>query len=325
MDGKIDIFVALGERLLRFGEDEQSQRVLAEAIAGNEWFTAEDIHRAIDAICEEFLDREKLEKWVAKYSIPESARRVAIIMAGNIPLVGFFDMMCAVICGCETYIKPSSKDTVLTKYVVDTLRDISDDVHVFDYDAEADYDMIIATGGAEAARYFRTRYASTPALIRGSRHSVAVLAGDESEQELRGLRDDIFTYNGLGCRNVSLIFLPRGMELEIDAPKMNPMYRGNYLHCKAMRSMMGQPFVDFGECIAVEECGFSSNISQINYCYYDTLAEVENWLAEHDEELQCIVSRVLSHPRAVAFGRAQYPALTDYADGVDVMNFLTAE
>ena len=211
------------------------------------------------------------------------------------------------------------------KYVIDTMRDISDDLHIFDYDSEAEYDMIIATGGAEAARYFRTRYASTPALIRGSRHSVAVLAGDESEQELRGLRDDIFTYNGLGCRNVSLIFLPRGMELEIDAPKMNPMYRGNYLHCKAMRSMMGQPFVDIGEYIAVEERGFSSNISQINYCYYDDLAEVDSWLAEHDEELQCIVSRALSHTRAVAFGRAQYPTLMDYADGVDVMKFLTAK
>jgi hypothetical protein len=150
-----------------------------------------------------------------------------------------------------------------------------------------------------------------------------VLTGDESEQELRGLQDDVFTYNGLGCRNVSLIFLPRGKQLELRVPKMNPMYRGNYLHCKAMRSMMGQSFVDFGECIAVEERGFSSNISQINYCYYDDLVEVESWLAEHDEELQCIVSRALSHPRAVAFGRAQYPTLMDYADGVDVMKFLT--
>lgn len=323
MVSKIDIFAELGERLRRFGEDEQSQRVLAKAIAENEWFTAEDIHRAIDAICEEFLDREKLTAWIARYAISAEVRSVAIIMAGNIPLVGFFDMMCAVICGCETYVKPSSKDTVLTKYVIDTLRDISDDVHIFDYDSNAEYDMIIATGGAEAARYFRTRYASTPALIRGSRHSVAVLAGDESEQELRGLQDDIFTYNGLGCRNVSLIFLPSGKQLELRAPKMNPMYRGNYLHCKAMRSMMGQSFVDFGECIAVEERDFSSNISQINYCYYDDLVEVDNWLAEHDEELQCIVSRALSHPRAVAFGRAQYPTLCDYADGVDVMKFLT--
>ena len=323
MASKIDIFAELGERLRRFGEDEQSQRVLAQAVADNEWFTAEDIHRAIDAICEEFLDREKLTAWVAQYAISAEVRSVAIIMAGNIPLVGFFDMMCAEICGCETYVKPSSKDTVLTKYVIDTLRDISDDVHIFDYDSNAEYDMIIATGGAEAARYFRTRYASTPALIRGSRHSVAVLAGDESEQELRGLQDDIFTYNGLGCRNVSLIFLPRGMRLEINVPKMNPMYRGNYLHCKAMRSMMGQSFVDFGECIAVEERDFSSNISQINYCYYDDLAEVESWLVKNDEELQCIVSRALSHPRAVAFGRAQYPTLMDYADGVDVMKFLT--
>ena len=183
--------------------------------------------------------------------------------------------------------------------------------------------MIIATGGTEAAKFFRTRYKGIPALIRGSRHSVAVLDGKESEEEICGLQEDIFSYNGLGCRNVSLIFLPRGAELKIDPPTMNPMYRGNYLHNKAIRQMMGQTFADFGECIAVEEFGFSLNISQINYCYYDNIKDIEQWISDNDEQLQCIVSHAINHPRKVAFGRAQYPTLTDYADGVDVMEFLT--
>ena len=104
---------------------------------------------------------------------------------------------------------------------------------------------------------------------------------------------------------------------------MGEMYQGTYRHTKAMRTMLGQPYVDYGECIAVEESFFSPNISQINYCHYRSIEQVERWIAEHDTELQCIVSHAISHPRAVAFGRAQYPSLADYADGVDVMKFLT--
>lgn len=324
MENRIEIFVKLGRRLRHFGEDERSKRALQTAIAENEWFTRTDILRAIDAICEEYLDREKLIAWLKAYPQTVQSRNVAIIMAGNIPLVGFFDMMCALICGHKLFIKPSSKDRSLTDYTIDTLRDISPAIPVYDYAPEADYDMVIATGGDEAARHFRTRYAAIPTLIRGSRHSVAVLTGEENKQELQGLQDDIFTYNGLGCRNVSLIFLPRGKQLELRAPKMNPMYHGNYLHCKAMRQMMGQPFLDFGECIAVEDAGFSPNISQINYCYYDEIEEVQDWLTQNDNSLQCVVCREPLHPRAVAFSRAQYPTLTDYADGVDVMKFLTS-
>ena len=185
------------------------------------------------------------------------------------------------------------------------------------------YDMIIATGGAEAAKHFSRQYSSIPALIRGSRHSVAILTGKESNEELQGLQRDIFTYNGLGCRNVSLVFLPRGAELSIPAPTMNPMYHGNYLHNRAMRQMMGEPFSDMGEYILVEELSFSSNISQINYCFYDAIEQVEQWLSENDEQIQCVVANITNHPRRVAFGRAQYPTLWDYADGVDVMRFLT--
>ncbi len=323
MNNLIDIFAELGQRLRNFGHDEHSQRVLMDAIAQNEWFTEKEVHRAIDAICEEFLDREKLIAWLKEYPQTTPQRNVAIIMAGNIPLVGFFDLMCVLVCGHRAYIKPSSKDRVLTGYITELLRDIHPTIPIHNYDESLTYDAIIATGGAQAEEYFQRRYSSIPALIRGSRHSAAVLTGEESEQELLGLQEDIFTYSGLGCRNVSLIFLPRGKQLKLRTPKMNPMYHGNYLHCKAMRQMMGHKFLDTGECILVEECNFSQNISQINYCYYNDIEEVRYWLAQHDNKLQCIVSREPLHPRVVDFGRAQYPTLTDYADGVDVMKFLT--
>ena len=323
MNGTINIFVELGRRLRHFGEDEHTKMVLANAVAENEWFAKQDVYRAIDAICEEYLDEEKLTRWATQYPTPAQPRKVAIVMAGNIPLVGFFDMMCVVLCGDKAYVKPSSKDSVLTNYVIAELKDISKDIHIEKYNPTDSYDMIIATGGAEAAKHFSRQYSSIPALIRGSRHSVAILTGKESKEELQGLQRDIFTYNGLGCRNVSLVFLPRGAELNIPAPKMNPMYHGNYLHNKAMHQMMGEAFRDMGEYILVEERNFSSNISQINYCFYDAIEQVEQWLAENDEQIQCVVASITSHPRRVAFGRAQYPTLWDYADGVDVMRFLT--
>lgn len=323
MNGTIDIFVELGRRLRRFGEEEHTKQVLKDAVAENEWFAEQDVYRAIDAICEEYLDEEKLTHWASQYPTPIQPRKVAIVMAGNIPLVGFFDMMCVVLCGHSAYVKPSSKDRVLTNYVIAELNDISNDIHIEEYNPTDSYDMIIATGGVEAAKHFSRQYSSIPALIRGSRHSVTILTGKESEEELQALQRDIFTYNGLGCRNVSLIFIPQGVKPNIQAPKMNPMYHGNYLHNKAMHLMMSEEFSDMGEYILVEERNFSSNISQVNYSFYDSIEEVEQWLAENDERIQCVVANVTNHPRRVAFGRAQYPTLWDYADGVDVMRFLT--
>ena len=321
---RIGIFAELGVRLRSFGKEPHTLRIIEQAIEQNEWFSREDIMLAIDAICEEYLDADKLAKWVSEYTAPKRHERVAIIMAGNIPLVGFFDMMCAIIAGHEAVVKPSSKDSVLMNYIIDTLRDISPAVAISEFDPQAEYDRVIATGSNEAARHFSARYASTPLLVRGSRHSVAILSGNESEDEIAALQRDIFTHNGLGCRSISLIFLPQGTTLQLNPPTMGAMYRGNYRHCKAMRTMLGQPFADFGECIAVEECSFSANISQINYCYYHSIEEVELWITENDNELQCIVTNLIEHPRRVAFGRAQYPSLWDYADGVDVMTFLTA-
>ena len=324
MNRMIDIFSTLGDRLSHFGKDSTSQEVMHRVMEENHWFSQSDILMAIEAIREEFLDHDKLQKWAATYTMTEP-RRVAIIMAGNIPLVGFYDLFCVVMAGHTAMVKPSSKDKPLTEYIIELLKDIEPAIAIEPFTDSSQPDMVIATGGDQAARHFQSQYANIPALIRGSRHSVAVLSGEESEAELMGLSRDIFSYNGLGCRNISLIFLPAGTELKLTPPSPNPMMQGNYAHNKALKTMLGIAFTDLGGYLAVENNSFSNDISQINYCYYNSVQEVEEWLKEHDEELQCIVSDIISHPRRVAFGRAQYPTLWDVADGVDVMNFLTQQ
>lgn len=325
MEKMIEIFSALGERLEHFGEEHTSQEVMRRAIEENGWFSSHDILLAVDAIREEFLNRKKMERWAAAYHKAEP-RRVAIIMAGNIPLVGFYDLLCVLMAGHTALIKPSSKDKVLTDYIVSLLREIEPEIPILHYSDDEPIDMAIATGGDQAAQHFRTRYANLPTIIRGSRHSLAVLDGNESEEEIESLATDIFSHNGLGCRNISLVMVPRGYDLKITPPAhTNKMMEGNYRQNRALKSMLGVPFRDLGGYIAVESNSFSDNISQINYHTYDSIAKVEQWIASNDERIQCIVSNAVNHPRCVAFGRAQYPTLWDVADGVDVMNFLTQQ
>ena len=321
-----DIFVELGRRMCDFGNDERSVRCIADAAAANEWFTATDIRMAAKAVREEFLDESKLKNWLSRYDLHGiTPCKAAIIMAGNIPFVGFFDMMCALLCGHEVLIKPSRKDSATIAYTVDTLRDIYRDIPLRYYDDNASAEMVIATGGDNATKHFRSRFSDIPALIRGSRHSAAVLSGDETEAELHGLKSDVFSYFGLGCRNVSLVFVPRGYEIDIEGPDaITPMYYDNYVYTKAMLGMNGVPFADRGKYVIAESCGFSDSLSRLNYSYYDDTAEVEEWLRIHDDEIQCVVTRCIAHPRRADFGRAQYPALSDYADGIDVMEFLKA-
>ena len=320
----IDIFSTLSDSLSHFGKDSTSQEMIHRAMAENPWFSECDILMAVEAIREEFLDRDKLQRWAAAYRKAEP-KRVAIIMAGNIPLVGFYDLLCVLMAGHTAMVKPSSKDRVLTEYIIKLLRDIEPAIAIEPFSEQSQPDIVIATGGDQAARHFQSQYANIPALIRGSRHSVAALSGKESEAELKGLSRDIFSYNGLGCRNISLVFLPADSKLTLTPPTPSPMMQGNYAHNKALKTMLGIPFSDLGGYLAVESNTFSNDISQINYCYYHSVQEVKEWLAEHDNELQCVVTTTIPHPRRVEFGRAQYPTLWDVADGVDVMNFLTQQ
>ena len=323
----IDIFAELGRRLATFGEDNASQEVMARAMAENCWFTEGDIRYAVEALRDEMLDSAKLSNWLSHYpSVPScQSRRVAIIMAGNIPLVGFFDLLCVLASGNIPCVKPSSKDFVLEEYVEGLLCNIEPSLQIERYAEGENYDAVIATGGESANLYFRTAFEGVPCLLRGSRHSVAVLSGKESEEDIKALADDIMLYGGLGCRNVSLLFVPRGCEVALPVRPMCRAYHNNYLQCRALLTMRGEKFEDLGEVVLVrsEIAEFPRFLSQINLVEYDDIRDVEAWLSSHETALQCVVSTIKElHPRQVPFGEAQRPTLFDYADGCDTMQFL---
>lgn len=327
MKSTVEIFSELGRRLAEFGSDEVSRSVVARAVAENEWFSVNDIRFAVGAIRSEMLDAEKIEKWLSHYPAvgAREAKRVAIIMAGNIPLVGFFDLMCVLASGNIPFVKPSSKDCVLEAYIEQLLREIEPEFRIEKYVEGVEYDAVIATGGESANLYFRSTFVGVPCLLRGSRHSVAVLSGEETEMEIWDLADDIFIHSGLGCRNVSLVFVPKGFKLYLPTHRMCRAYHNNYLQCRALLTMSGVQFDDLGEAVVVhqQKAEFPRFLSQINVVEYSDLAEVQRWLAANDESLQCVVSAIDGlHSRCVPFGQAQCPTLFDYADERDTMQFL---
>lgn len=318
----VDIFIALGERLADFGNDDHSNRIIEEAVAANGWFTRSDILRAIDAIRVEMLDREKIANWLKNYTKCAEAKRVAVIMAGNIPLVGFFDLLCVIAAGHECYIKPSSKDSVLMRYVVEQLRDIEPNIAIYDYLSDAKYDMAIATGGDDANVYFREHFAGTRTLLRGSRHSVAVLNGAESKEELCALYNDITAYSGLGCRSVSMLFVPRGYVPNFECGVAeNAKLRRNIQAMRATLTIDGAEFWDAGAFIMRRGSDFAQSLAVVTICEYSDIEEVKAWLNGNTEKIQCVVSNC-GIEGSQPLGRAQYPALMDYADGVDTMRFL---
>lgn len=323
MKHAIELFSELGRRLERLGEDAASRKVIARACEANGWFTPLEVCRAARALATEILTEERLRGWLAAYPLPVAqARNVLVIMAGNIPLVGFFDLLCVVAAGHRCLVKPSAKDRVLMEHIVAQLRDIDPEARVVLYDGTQPVDAVIATGSDNANRYFRAQYAGIPALLRGSRQSVAVLSGRETPEQLRGLADDIWAYSGLGCRNVSLLFLPEGYTPQLHTPPMHPGYRNNCRQARALLTMQGREFLDWGDSVAVEQEEFPPMLSQVACAHYRSTDEVAAWLARHDERIQCVVTECLPHSRRVAFGQAQSPALTDYPDDRDVMAWL---
>ena len=317
-----EIFVALGERLANFGDDEHSNRIIEDALAANGWFTRADILRAVDAIRSEMLDREVLSKWLNNYTATAEPKRVAVIMAGNIPLVGFFDLLCVLAAGHECHLKPSSKDSVLMRYVVEQLRDIDKDIAIFDYSADATYDMAIATGGDDANLYFREHFAGTRTLLRGSRHSIGVLNGAESAEELRALYNDITAYSGLGCRSVSMLFVPRGYVPNFErGVAENIKLRRNVQAMRATLTIEGAEFYDSGAFIMRRGEDFAQSLAVVTLKEYADIADVKAWINTNAEYIQCVVSNC-GIEGSQPLGRAQYPALMDYADGVDTMRFL---
>ncbi len=340
----IHLFVTLGERFAHFGEDSASRQAIADAIAANSWFSEQEILHAVEALRTEMLAEDRLRAWLDSYpSLPVATpRNILVVMAGNIPLVGFFDLLCVIASGNRCLVKPSSKDRILMMYVIDSLREIEPSVAVELYDGRTAPDTVIATGSDNAVRHFRAEFGQLPMLLRGSRSSVAILTGDESDDDLRALCNDIYMYSGLGCRNVSLVFVPDTFDIERLAEVIrthnvsNTGFLNNYRQRRAIVAMSRVAHTDLGHSLLIKECAFPTSISQINFARYSSLTEVADWLSEHDQEIQCIACNdfafigqyaptCASLRRATPLGTTQHPSLTAYPDALDVMEWIKLE
>ncbi|MBV4355545.1 acyl-CoA reductase [Pinibacter aurantiacus] len=323
---RINLLVRLGEYIK--SENENWQEAQRKATRENGWFTAEFMEMATKNIVDNFLQKEKLEAFASAYQLPElnaNPKKVGIVMAGNIPLVGFHDFLCVFLTGHIAVIKTSSKDNVLIKHLAEQLYSWVEECREVIVFAELlkNCDAYIATGSNNSARYFDYYFSKYPSIIRRNRTSVAILTGNESAEDLEKLSDDIHLYFGLGCRNVTQILVPENYDF---VPLINAMkkyghfadhnkYRNNYDYQLSLQILNNKFYMSDGSTLLVENASPFSPISQVNYSFYKNKEEIKSF--QNDENIQCLVGEGFT-----PFGVAQQPSLTDFADGVDTMAFL---
>src|SRR3989339_668316 len=299
----------------------------------NPWFTKEDLLFAFSSLAE-MLDEKKLKKWISNYSIPDKniSKKIGIVMAGYVPMLGFHDMLCVLISGHHFLGKLSTKDEVLLQAISDILVKIEprfENYISWTDNLMKNIDAIIVTGSDNTSRYFDYYFGKYPHIIRKNRNSIAILNGTETEQELQLLGDDIFMYFGLGCRNVSKIFIPQNYDITRVFPPLEKYahiaqhnkYANNYLYQRTILLLNKISFFDNGFLIVTENPLSATPISVLHYEKYNDLENLKENINFDNEKIQCIVSRQGFFPGSVPFGRAQTPELWDYADGVDTLHF----
>jgi len=325
IEQKVEILVRLKNYIENNSEEWQIAK--QDASRANPWFNDEFINLASNNIATHFLDEAKLRDWLKYYPTPatESNKTVGIVMAGNIPLVGFHDFLCVFLSGHNALIKASSKDEVLIKHLVMKLKEWDDSLETVINFAQTlkGCDAYIATGSNNSSRYFEFYFAKYPNIIRRNRTSVAVLAGDETVEELELLARDIQFYFGQGCRNVTHLFVPKEYDFIPLLAALQPYeyflefhkYKHNYDYQLALLMMNSKFYMTDGSVIFAENDSIFSAISQVHYTFYTNVDELKTKLENND--IQCIVGKGFT-----PFGKAQEPSLNDYADGVDTMKFL---
>ncbi|MEO6814660.1 MAG: acyl-CoA reductase [Ginsengibacter sp.] len=303
-------------------------KIKVKAFEKNKWFTEEFVNLSLKNIYTQFLDEEKLREWIRFYHIDDniSSKKIGIVMAGNIPLVGFLDFLCVFITGHHQHIKLSEKDDVLLKHIIDKLCEwdprVSEVVKIMEMLKSCD--AYIATGSNNSSRYFNFYFGKYPSIIRKNKTSVAILSGRENSDQLILLADDVFTYFGLGCRNVTKIFVPKDYDFIplLEAFKKysyfadHTKYKNNYDYNLALIIMNNKLYMTNDSLILVENENIFSPVSELHYSFY----EDENILKEkinNEISIQCIAGEGY-----IPFGQIQQPGLFDYADGTDAMQFL---
>ncbi len=325
LQNRIALLLRLREYLLENGET--WKQIKDTAFAHNGWFTEEFIDLATKNIIGRFLEEEKLIAWTSHYFLNDAIvpKNVGVVMAGNIPLVGFHDFLCVFISGHRQTIKLSSKDEKLLKHLVEKMFEWQPFArnYISFSTLLKGCDAYIATGSNNSARYFEYYFARYPSIIRKNRTSAGVLTGRESMDELEKLSDDIHVYFGLGCRNVTKIFVPEGYNF---VPLLQSFkhykyfadhnkFRNNYDYNLSVQIMNNRFYMTNDTTLLVESDALFSPVSQLNYSFYDDMETVTTTLRKSNE-IQCAVGLDIS------FGKAQTPSLFDYADGADTMEFL---
>ena len=334
LSDRISAFIRLGNRLSELEGDEK-QALFQQAQNQNAWFTPQSLEQALKGI-QVLLDAQALEKWVTNYSFSETdqPQQIGLMLAGNIPGVGFHDILAVLIAGHSACIKLSSQDSALPLWLLTQLKAIeprfSDRIHL--EELLKNKQAYIATGSDNSARYFNYYFGKYPHLIRSNRTSVAILQGDETTADLQALGHDIFDYFGLGCRNVSKVFVKNQEQLTqlLDALQSfewvanHHKYFNNYEYNKSIYLVNRTPHLDNGFLLLKESVDLVSPIGVLFYETYEDELELHSKLSALASQIQCVVgSSRLSIPGIVPFGQTQCPAPWDYADGVDTLQFLS--
>jgi hypothetical protein len=329
---KISAFSRLGNKIETLSSDEK-QNIQERAASLNPWFVPDSIRLSLAGIAY-FLREKNLQSWVSSYELTqEPKKKVGIAMAGNIPLVGFHDYLSVLICGHQAVIKLSSQDTFLLPTLHSWLTEIEprfEDRVLFE-DRLKNMDAMIATGSDNTARYFEYYFKNIPHIIRKNRSSVGIIMGEEETSHLKALGNDVFSYFGLGCRNISKLLVPEGYEFNrlfkswegfnqiIDHHK----YANNYDYQKSILLVNKVPHLDNGFVLITQNEQLVSPIAVVYYETYTTLSDLKRKIMADQHKIQCIVSVNGWFERSVPFGKAQTPELSDYADGIDTLKFLT--
>src|SRR6478672_9053069 len=327
LQDRIYLLKRLGSYML--SDDVRWKAAKQKAFLQNGWFIPEFVDLATENIAKKFLKEDELISWSTHYKIQGSnsqSQRIGIVMAGNIPLVGFHDLLSVFVSGHRALIKSSSKDEVLIKELADVLKTWAPQISGLIEFSEMlkDCDAYIATGSNNTSRYFEYYFGKYPHIIRRNKTSVAVLAGDETESELEELAGDVYQFFGLGCRNVTKLYVPTGYDFEpllAAFSKYNYLadhhkYKNNYDYNLAIHMLNNKFYMTNGSVLLIENNSVFSPISQLNYEYYASKDELLSSLYDN-QDIQGIVEK--NH---IPFGQAQSPGLFDYADRVDTMEFL---
>lgn len=332
---RFNALVRLGE-WLRAGEDEFLQASIKRSAIHNGWFTEANQQLAIEAIATQMLAPEKLTHWLQAYDLPDTtvARQVGLVMAGNLPLVGFHDLLTVFMSGHGAQIKMSDKDPYLLPAILRALKLIDERTEsYFNIVGKlTDFEAVIATGSNNSARYFKEYFAKYPHIIRRNRNAVAVLSGEESPEELMALGHDVFDYFGLGCRNVSKLYVPAGYDFKPLLEALHEYrhllinhtkYKNNFDYNYALYVLNRVPHEANGCILITENASLQSPIATLHYEYYGSIEAVTTELLMREDEIQLVVSQLpLMGLSVYKLGDAQQPGLSDYADGVDTMGFL---